>query len=291
MMMRASQNSPFSLEAAETFEVLQSAIDAMADEPVFVKDLQHRWIAFNQAFCEFFNQPREAIIGRSDPDFWPPEQARVFWEKDDELFASNQPVFNEEEGTDQNGITHTFYTRKYPIRDPAGRVVGLCGIITDITDMKRRLNEVEQLEIDLAQKAETIEQQRILLQQVSVPVIQVWEHILLLPLVGMIDSYRAGRILENMLEAIARANAQVLILDVTGVPLVDTRVASYLLQGVQAARLLGCESVMVGISPHIAQTIVQLGVDFSHISTKASLQQGLAYALKRLNFTIRRTEG
>lgn len=270
----------------QSFELLQTAIDAMADEPVFIKDLQHRWVACNQAFCNFFNQPREAIIGRSDPDFFLPEQAKIFWEKDDELFAANQPVFNEEEGTDSHGITHTFYTRKYPMRDEQGRVVGLCGIITDISEIKRRQAEVYQLEANVKEKLETIEHQRLLLQQVSVPVVQVWEHILLLPLLGIIDSYRASRILENMLEAIARANAQIIILDITGVPIVDTSVASHIIQGMQAAHLLGCESVLVGIGPHIAQTLVALGVDFSHMVTMASLQQGLAYGLQRLNYSV-----
>jgi rsbT co-antagonist protein RsbR len=109
----------------------------------------------------------------------------------------------------------------------------------------------------------------------------VWEGILLLPLVGVINEQRAARILENTLETIGQAAAEVLIMDITGVPVVDTRIASYLIQSIQAAQLLGCESVLVGISPQIAQTLVALGIDFSHITTRATLQQGLAAALER----------
>jgi rsbT co-antagonist protein RsbR len=91
-----------------------------------------------------------------------------------------------------------------------------------------------------------------------------------------------------MLEAIARHQARVLILDVTGVPLVDTAVAGYIVRSIQASQLLGCESILVGISPHIAQTLVQLGIDFGHITTRATLQQGLEYGLHRLDYVVRR---
>jgi rsbT co-antagonist protein RsbR len=190
--------------------------------------------------------------------------------------------------TNAEDVKRAIYTRKYPLRDEQSTIIGLVGIITDITEIRQRQEQIAELETALAARAETIEHQRILLQQVSVPVIQVWEGILLLPLLGIIDSYRATRILESMLDAIARANAQIIILDITGVPIVDTSVASYIIQGIQAARLLGCESILVGIGPHIAQTMVQLGMDFSHISTMASLQQGLAYGLQRLNYRVHR---
>jgi rsbT co-antagonist protein RsbR len=172
------------------------------------------------------------------------------------------------------------------LRNKQGAIIGLAGIITDITEIKQRQEEIQQLEAALEDKAATIESQRILLEQVAVPVIQVWDGVLLLPLIGVIDSHRAARILESTLEAIAHQQARVLVLDITGVPLVDTSVASHLIQTVRAARLLGCECLLVGISPHVAQTLVQLGIDFGSIQTQATLQQGLAYALERLNYTV-----
>jgi rsbT co-antagonist protein RsbR len=117
-------------------------------------------------------------------------------------------------------------------------------------------------------------------------VIQVWDDILLLPLTGVIDSRRATQVMESLLQSIARASARFVILDITGVPMVDTSVASYLVRAVQAAQLLGCQSILAGISPEIAQTLVGLGVDFSHILTKATLQNGLEYALKQLNYAV-----
>src|SRR5262249_22474363 len=113
---------------------------------------------------------------------------------------------------------------------------------------------------------------------------------LLLPLIGVIDSRRAAQVMENLLESIAQARAQIVIIDITGVPMVDTSVASHLVRAVQAAELLGCQSILVGISPEIAQTLVGLGVDFSHITTRATLQNGLEDALKRLDYSVERAQ-
>lgn len=275
------------LNLAQSYELLQRSLNAVA-EPFAVKDRQHRWVAGNDALAAVIGKPLAAIIGRSDPDFFPPEQARIFWEADDALFASGEPVFQEEEITAADGVVRTIYTRKYPLRNDDGAIIGLCALLTDITEIARRRQEVEQLERDVATQMQTIREQQHLLEQISVPVIQVWEQVLLLPLVGVIDEERAGRIMESTLEAIATASAEVLIVDITGVPVVDTRIASYLVQSIQAAQLLGCESLLVGISPQIAQTLVALGIDFSHITTRATLQQGLAHALERLNFRVQR---
>jgi rsbT co-antagonist protein RsbR len=271
----------------QSFDRLQTAIDAFQD-PFFVKDRRHRWVAFNRAFCELMGRSAEAIHGRSDPDFFPPEQVEVFWRGDDEIFASGVPFENEELFTRPDGTARTIWTRKYPIRDTSGQVIGLCASITDITEIKRREAEVEQLENEVKEQMTIIEAQRTMLDELSVPVIQVWDGILLLPLIGAIESRRAARIMESLLESIGHASAQIMIIDITGVPVVDTSVASHLVRSVQAAQLLGCESILVGISPEIAQTLVGLGVDFSRMTTRATLQNGLEYGLKRLSYDIKR---
>jgi rsbT co-antagonist protein RsbR len=272
----------------KSFEFLQTVIDAV-DDPIFVKDLQHRWIACNQAFCALMSHPHEVLIGSSDPDYVPPDQVKVFWDIDDMVTSTGVPFENEEEITPADGVARTIWTRKFPIRDAAGQVIGLCGIITDITEIQRRREQVAALEAEIAEKMTVIAVQTSLLDQLAVPVIQVWESILLIPLVGVIDSRRANQVLTSMLESIARIGAQIVILDVTGVPVVDTAVASYLVRAVQSAQLLGCRSILVGLSPEIAQTLVGLGVDFSHITTRATLQNGLEYGLRYLNYAIRRT--
>jgi rsbT co-antagonist protein RsbR len=283
--MTTSPNESFNPAEWTTFDFLQRAVDVIPD-PFFVKDLQHRWLVCNWAFCELMGHPREAILGKSDTAFVPAAQAEVFWRVDDMVVSSGQPHDNEEQLTDGAGNLRTIWTRKFPLRDPDGRVIGLSAIITDITPIKKRQQEIEQLELQIQEKMAIIDAQTSLLDQLGVPVIQIWNRSLLLPLIGVIDSRRAAQVTENMLRAISSAAAQFVILDITGVPLVDTSVAGYLVRAVQAAQLLGCQSILVGISPEIAQTLVTLGVDFSHIHTRATLQNGLEYALKSLAYVV-----
>ncbi len=133
------------------------------------------------------------------------------------------------------------------------------------------------------------EQQRSLLE-VSTPVIQVWDEILILPLIGTIDSARAKQIMENLLESIVATKSSIVIMDITGVPAVDTEVANRLLRSMQAAKLMGAECVLTGISPQISQTLVHLGVDLSGVTTRASLRDGLELAFRKLKVKVTKME-
>ena len=130
---------------------------------------------------------------------------------------------------------------------------------------------------------EIIAAQRSMIQELSTPIIPISDKILVLPLVGAIDSARAQQIMETMLEAISQHQAAVLIIDITGVAMVDTGVAHYLLQAARAAQLLGTRVILVGISPEVAQTVVQLGVDLSSLPTYRSLQVGLEHTRARID--------
>ncbi len=262
----------------QSFATLQAGIDALPD-PIFIKDLQHRWIAINTAFCTLIGQPYAALIGRSDPDFWPPEQTAVFWAGDDAVFTSQQPTIQEEQALNPAGIARTIWTRKFPLYDSAGTLIGLTGIITDVTDLQRRKDDLLRLQSEMEATRTMIEQQRVVLDELSVPVIAIWEQILLLPLIGGIDSRRAQRITDDVLTSIQQHRAQVVLIDLTGVPVVDTAVGAHLIHTVQAAQLLGCQSILVGIRPEIAQTLVSLGVDLNQIPTLSTLQAGLQSAI------------
>jgi ribose transport system substrate-binding protein len=140
------------------------------------------------------------------------------------------------------------------------------------------------LESNVAQmrlQHEIIATQRRVIQELTTPIIPISDQILVLPLVGMIDSARARQIMESMLGAISKIQAAVLIIDITGVAVVDTSVAHYLLQAARAAQLLGALVMLVGISPEVAQTLVQLGIDLSSLPTYSSLQVGLEHARRR----------
>lgn len=127
-------------------------------------------------------------------------------------------------------------------------------------------------------------------RELSTPVIPVHDGILVVPLVGTVDSTRSAQIMEALLGSIQRDRASVVIIDVTGVPTVDTSVANHLLRSVRAAALLGARCILVGISSVVAQTVVQLGVDLGDVITRNNLQSGISYALALMNLEIRRVE-
>jgi anti-anti-sigma regulatory factor/HAMP domain-containing protein len=143
-----------------------------------------------------------------------------------------------------------------------------------------RTIELEQALAELREAATAREQLSAAVREMSSPVVPVLEGILVMPLIGVIDAGRAGLLVRSLLEGIERHQADVVILDVTGVPLVDTQVARALLEAAHAARLLGARPVLVGLRPELAQTIVSLGLDLSSLVTRADLQIGVDYAIK-----------
>ena len=130
-------------------------------------------------------------------------------------------------------------------------------------------------------------QQRELLE-LSTPVVQLWHGVLALPLIGTLDSERTQVVMESLLQKIVETSAPLAIIDITGVPTVDTLVAQHLLKTVAAARLMGADCIISGIRPQIAQTIVHLGVDLADVVTKATLADAFAIALKRLGLAVTR---
>jgi rsbT co-antagonist protein RsbR len=130
-------------------------------------------------------------------------------------------------------------------------------------------------------REEVIFRQQQEMLELSTPVVELWEGILALPVIGTLDSARTQVVMENLLSRIVETGAEIAIIDITGVPTVDTLVAQHLLKTVAAARLMGAECIISGIRPQIAQTIVHLGVDLQDVITKATLADAFAIALRR----------
>ncbi len=126
------------------------------------------------------------------------------------------------------------------------------------------------------------------LLELSTPVVKLWDGILALPMIGTLDSARTQIVMESLLQKIVETESQIAILDITGVPTVDTLVAQHLLKTVTALRLMGAECIISGVRPQIAQTIVHLGVDLQGVTTKANLADALALALKRIGVSFTR---
>lgn len=158
-------------------------------------------------------------------------------------------------------------------------------LIDDLTDeliqREKMQKEVEDKLTKIQDQQKTIFQQQADLLELSSPVSKVWDNVLILPVIGTLDSQRTQIMMENLLKKIVETGCTISILDITGVPTVDTQVANHLLKTVTSARLLGTECIISGISPAIAQTIVHLGIDLSSIKTKATLQDAMIYAMKQ----------
>ena len=146
-------------------------------------------------------------------------------------------------------------------------------------------------DIFIAEREQVIERQREEMMELSTPVVELWSKVLTLPLIGTMDSLRAQEVMENLLEAIVERQAEVVILDITGVRTVDTQVAQHLLRTAAAVRLMGATCIISGISPRIAQTMVQLGVDVGEVRTRSTIRSALTDALTAVGFAIMPIEG
>ncbi|UQA60638.1 STAS domain-containing protein [Polyangium aurulentum] len=162
-----------------------------------------------------------------------------------------------------------------PVRDEHGRIRSAIAITLDKSESKRAMQELEQ-------RLHVIEQQQQVIRNLETPVIEVWERVITLPMVGVVDSRRAARVMDDLLAAVVRHAARYAIIDLTGVDYVDTTTASHLIDLVRAIRLLGAEGIITGIRPTVAQTIVTLGLDLSSITTCGTLRDGLRLCIRRM---------
>jgi len=168
-------------------------------------------------------------------------------------------------------------------------------LVTDATDLvpeylvfSRIMDDLglHTFEIYAAAREQIIADQAAAMLELSTPVIRLWEGIIAVPLVGTLDSARTQLVMEKLLETLVATGAEHAVLDITGVPTVDTEVAQHLLKTVSAVRLLGAECIISGIRPQVAQTIVALGIEFGDIATKATLADALLHALHRTGYQV-----
>ncbi|MGK3995500.1 STAS domain-containing protein [Sorangium sp. So ce1024] len=139
-----------------------------------------------------------------------------------------------------------------------------------------------QRELELQNKLDLIEKQQKVIRDLSTPIIEVWDKVLTLPMVGVVDSLRISEVMDNLLDAVVRKDARFAILDLTGVDAVDTRTAGYLIEMIQAIRLLGAEGIVTGIRSNVAQTMIALGLDLSGVTTVGNLRAGLKLCMQRM---------
>jgi rsbT co-antagonist protein RsbR len=169
--------------------------------------------------------------------------------------------------------------------DPAALMQALWSATTMVDKLAQRTVATFQ-----QAREDIIKRQQEELLELSTPVIKLWQGVLAVPMIGILDSNRTQIVMETLLQKIVETESELAIIDITGVPTVDTLVAQHLLKTVSAIRLMGADCIISGIRPQIAQTIVQLGIDLQGVSTKATLADALALALQKTGWRITRSD-
>ncbi|MBN2379900.1 STAS domain-containing protein [candidate division WOR-3 bacterium] len=160
------------------------------------------------------------------------------------------------------------------------------GINMLVTDMADEVGESKHRAEELEEKIKLIEEQQKAIEELSTPIIKIWDQVLVLPLIGALDTRRSQKLTEALLTDISATQTKVTIIDITGVPNVDSAVANHLLKTVSAVQLLGASCVITGIRPEVAQTIVHLGVDLGDVETLSNLAEGLKWAFEAMHIRM-----
>lgn len=195
----------------------------------------------------------------------------------DDALARIKKAFAGEASSNTQDLGNSVWDNWFsPVRNSAGEIIGAISISTDVTERERSRAE-------LAQRLEVIESQTAALQTMGVPIIQVWEGVLVVPIVGDLDAERAAFIMERLLSTLTASRSHYAILDLTGVETIDTSTADQFVKIMSAVGLLGVDGIICGIRPAVAQALVGIGVDLGRITTVATLHDGLRRCMKAIN--------
>jgi anti-anti-sigma regulatory factor len=215
--------------------------------------------------------PREQIIGKRLHDLMPPETAAGWLDTITRTLDTGRMQLYEYRIPTPKG------TRDFEARLVVSGVGEVLTIVRDVTEQKRAEEALRQN----ADQQQIIRLQAAALRDLATPMIPISDQVVAMPLVGAMDTQRAQQVIEVLLRGVEASRARIAILDITGVPLVDTQVANALVAAAQAVRLLGAQVILTGIRPEVAQTLVGLGIDLAGLVTRATLQDGIAYAMRQ----------
>lgn len=252
--------------------LLQLALDALPCT-LFVKDRDLRYVVCNQAFARDSGLAKaDDIVGKNDYQLASTrEQADGFRADDVAVMDSGQAKLHIIERLRlPDGHDAWVETNKVPLCDEDGQVVGVMGTYENITARK-------QAEAEMSQRREELIS---VVAELSTPLLPIHERVLVMPLIGHFDEERARRAMERLLDGIVQYQAEVVILDMTGVPAVDVEVATGIGNVVRAADLLGTRVILTGLAPKLAKAIVEVGLDLGRVTTRATLRDGVAIATR-----------
>lgn len=251
---------------------------------LFVKDAADlRYVRVNRRFEEFHGHAPGELIGKRLVDYLPQALAAKIDAESRAVLAGGVPVEVPEIRIPSKLLGDRIgHARWIPMDGAKGKGRYLLGLIEDITERKK----IEDAKLQESILLETQRRLLELIQELSTPSIPVHPGILVVPLVGQMDSSRGAQLVESLVAAVERHHAEFVIIDITGVTSVDSAVANHLLQATRAAGLLGAECSVVGASPSIARTVIELGIEFGKLATHRDLQAGFRHALARKGYAI-----
>lgn len=258
------------LGSEDSFRLL---VDSVTDYAIVMLDPEGRVVSWNAGAERIKGYTREEIVGKHFSCFYPPEAIERHV-PEEELKAAAKLGRFEDEGFRVGKDGHAFWANVVisSLRDKGGKLRGFAKVTRDLTERR--------------QAEERIQQQSKEIMELSTPVMQVWQGVVVAPLIGSLDSQRTQQFMERLLDRIVETNSPVALVDIMGVPTIDTQTAQHLIETVSAVRLLGAQVVLTGVRPAIAQTLVHLGINLSGIITRSSLAAGLLVAFEVLNLQV-----
>jgi rsbT co-antagonist protein RsbR len=265
----ARRRAEASLRESQT--LLQALLE-YSPSLIVVKDPEGRYLVMNRQAERALRCPANAALGKTDFELFAPDDASRLVSRHKHVLMTGAPTEGEETVTMPGGA-RIYFTSTFPLRDAQGSIYATCGLITDVTDLRRQEEERAR------HREEVIQAQQSALRELSTPLIPFAEQVVIMPLIGSIDSVRAQQALETLLHGTARHRASVAVVDITGVPDVDADVAHALIRAAKAVELLGAKTILTGIRPDVARTLAELSIDLGGIVTQGTLQSGVAYAL------------
>lgn len=242
--------------------------------PVMAIDRMFNITYLNDHGLELIGHSNEEVIGKKCYDVFNSSHCKTENCRLDKSMTTGERYTARNEANIEGKIIPIEYTTS-PLLDNEDNIVGGLEFITDITDRVLYENKLKE--------------QSATIREMSTPTIKLWKDILVLPIVGVVDSIRAQHMMDSILNKILETSSKVVILDIHGVVAVDTAVANHLIKITKATRLMGCDCLLSGISPAVAQTIIQLGIDMSSIRSYSTLSDSLAEAFKLINMQVIQT--
>ena len=234
-------------------------------------------ITANKNFLDLMGYSLQEIQGKHhrifcDPVYTDSQQYKDFWKK----LGSGEFDAGEYQRLAKNGREVHIQATYNPVLDLKGKPYKVLKVASDITEKKK-------LSVERAKQAAMI-------MEMSTPVMQLWEKILLLPIIGLIDSQRIQLIMEAVLQKVIDYEAKVIVIDIQGVPTVDSAIANHLLKVTKATRLMGCTCIVTGISPVVSQAMVNLGIELNDIVTQSTLKEGLNNSFKIAGYYLKQND-